>query len=71
MLVKLFESVIVFNHPDLTNPAGTSEAGSAAGRVVSADGKIFFPFVGEVEVAGRRVELVGAKDPDFSRSCGQ
>lgn len=52
-------NVIVFNHPELTNPAGTSEAGgSAAGRVVSAEGKIFFPFVGEIEVAGKTLDQI-------------
>lgn len=52
-------NVVVFNHPELTNPAGTSESlDSAAGRVVSADGRIFFPFVGEIEVAGKTLDRV-------------
>lgn len=52
-------NVVVFNHPELTNPAGTSESlDSAAGRVVNADGNIFFPFVGETHVAGKTLEEI-------------
>jgi polysaccharide export outer membrane protein len=48
--------ITVYNHPELTNPAGT--ANELAGRVVNSDGTFFFPFVGKVKAAGRTVEEV-------------
>ncbi|MBC2769836.1 polysaccharide biosynthesis/export family protein [Pusillimonas minor] len=46
-------NVIVWNHPELNNPAGqiTSEI---AGRVVADDGYFFYPYAGRVKAAGRR-----------------
>lgn len=46
--------IIVFEHPELTNPSGT--ANELSGRVVNSDGRFFFPFVGAVEAAGRTVQ---------------
>jgi polysaccharide export outer membrane protein len=48
--------ITVYNHPELTNPAGT--ANELAGRVVNSDGTFFFPFVGKIKAAGRTVEDV-------------
>lgn len=48
--------VIVWNHPEITNPTGT--ANELSGRVVNADGTFFFPFVGQVQAAGRTVQQV-------------
>lgn len=45
--------VIVWNHPEITNPSGT--ANELSGRVVNADGTFFFPYVGRVQAAGRTV----------------
>lgn len=50
--------VIVFNHPELTNPTGEFRSPEAAGTRVRADGTIYFPFIGSVSVAGREVEDV-------------
>jgi polysaccharide biosynthesis/export protein len=48
--------VTVFEHPELSNPAGT--ANELSGRVVNSDGKIFFPYVGAVQAAGRTVQEI-------------
>lgn len=51
-------TVVVFNNPQLTNPTGEFRSEESAGRLVRADGHIFFPFVGSVKAAGRTVEEV-------------
>ncbi len=48
--------IIVWNHPEITNPTGT--ANELSGRVVNADGTFFFPYVGHVQAAGRTVQQV-------------
>jgi polysaccharide biosynthesis/export protein len=50
--------IIVFEHPELTNPSGT--ANELSGRVVNSDGQFFFPFVGSVQAAGRTVQEIQA-----------
>lgn len=44
--------VIVFGHPELTNPAGTTSGESIQGQLVSADGTIYYPYVGEIKAQG-------------------
>jgi polysaccharide export outer membrane protein len=51
-------SVIVWDHPELTIPAGQFRSPETSGYTVTAEGTIFFPHVGTLQVAGRTVEEV-------------
>jgi len=48
--------ITVWNHPELTSPAGNQNQVAANGRVVQADGSIFYPFAGKVQAAGKTIE---------------
>ena len=51
-------SVIVWDHPELTSPTGEFREAASSGRLVDNTGKIFYPYVGELEVAGRSVTQI-------------
>ena len=44
--------ITVWEHPELTVPAGAQQQLNAAGRLVQADGTLFYPYIGTLEAAG-------------------
>ncbi len=51
-------NVLVWDHPELSNPMGNFQDIQSMGRLVREDGTIFFPYAGVLQVAGKTVEEV-------------
>lgn len=51
-------SIDVFDHPELTLPAGPQRSAAESGFRVQADGTFFYPFVGQVTARGRAPETI-------------
>jgi polysaccharide biosynthesis/export protein len=48
--------ITVWDHPELTSPAGNQQQAAANGRLVRPDGTIYYPFAGTVQAAGKTIE---------------
>lgn len=53
-------SVIVFDHPELTLPAGPQRSAAESGFQVASDGTITYPYIGTIRASGRSVGQIRA-----------
>src|SRR5690606_31059328 len=52
--------ITVWDHPELTAPSGPQQQLDANGRLVRPDGTLFYPYIGNVDAAGKTIEELRA-----------
>jgi polysaccharide export outer membrane protein len=45
--------IVVWDHPELTNPVGEFRDAESSGQQVGEDGLLYYPYVGTIEAAGK------------------
>src|SRR5690606_36949502 len=53
--------ITVWDHTELTVPAGPQQQGNLAGRLVQGDGTLFYPYLGKIQAAGLTPTELAAK----------
>ena len=60
--------IVVWEHPELTQPTGSGRTPQEAGMRVQADGTFFYPYVGQVPAQGKTPEQVRS---DLTKRLGE